>query len=125
MIIKNISIGTDIESISRFDKYALNRNHKLLLRIFSDQELDYCFLFRYPQTHLAARFSAKEATIKALSYFSIKNISYKDIEVIKDFNNVPNLRILNNLLSKNIQFRLSLSHDKENSIAQVIAIELA
>ena len=62
-----ISNGIDIEDISRFEGKTLETDLKFLSRIFTQNELNYCFSFGNPAPHLAARYCAKEATVKALS----------------------------------------------------------
>lgn len=117
-MLNNISIGTDIEAISRFQKYETNE--KLLDKIFTKDELEYCLSKPNPKQHLAARFSAKEAVIKALTGLEILNIFPKDIEIYHNKNNVPQVRILKDI-DELLSFKLSLSHSKDSAIAFVIA----
>lgn len=113
-----MTVGVDIEDISRF----INKSPEFLNRVFTALELDYCMKFARPESHLAARFCAKEAVIKALTALDIKNISMSDIEVYHNENKCPNIRILKKL-DKDINFELSLSHDKTKAIAFVNAKE--
>jgi len=66
-ISKNIGIGTDIENIDRFEKLDIAENNSFLNKIFSKNELEYCFSRKKATPHLAVRFSGKEAIIKALA----------------------------------------------------------
>ena len=68
-----IGIGVDIEKTDRFKKKL--KDKRFLNKIFTQEELNYCFSNKYPEKHLAARFAGKEAMIKA--YCSL----YKDITV--------------------------------------------
>ena len=43
MDFENISIGIDIEEISRFENKDLKTDEKFLKRIFTDKEFEYCF----------------------------------------------------------------------------------
>ena len=107
-----IGIGTDIEKVNRFES---NLNNKLFLnKIFTKNELDYCFKSIKPAEHLTARFAGKEATIKA--YFSLSNkfLNYKEIEILNGGDGEP---ILN--LNKNVNCKMSLSHTKDDAIAFV------
>lgn len=117
-MLANISIGTDIEEISRFEKYEINE--KFLNKIFTQNELEYCLAKPNPKQHLAARFSAKEAVIKALTGFGELNVFPKDIEIYHNENNVPQVRILKDDF-ESFSFRLSLSHSNNNAVAFVIA----
>jgi len=116
----DISIGTDIEKIERFEKYASDKNAPLVRRIFTEQEIEYCYSYKNPAEHLAVRFCAKEAVYKALSALGEDGTDYCDIEVIRNSDGVPSIRLLK---EKNIDFRLSLSHGNGSAIASVIAIK--
>lgn len=111
-----MSIGVDIEDISRFE----GKSDAFLNRIFTPLELEYCRKFSNPQSRLAARFCAKEATIKALSALGINFAEYNLIEIFHNENNVPQIRILKEI-NKSISFELSISHDKTKAIAFVTA----
>jgi len=102
------SIGVDIESVERFRK-ALG-NLQFLNNIFTKPELDYCLSKPDPSQHLAARFAAKEAVIKALS----KPMHPKQIEVLNNKQGKPLIKL------KDYEVMLSLSHTKENAIAFVM-----
>ncbi len=120
MNFEDISIGVDIEKIERFEKYASDKNAPLVRRIFTEGEIEYCYSFKNPAEHLTARFCAKEAVYKALCVFGIKDIDYCDVEVVRNSEGVPSIRLLK---EKNIDFRLSLSHGNGSAIASVIAVK--
>lgn len=114
-----ISVGIDIEDISRFQDKTLEKDLKFLKRIFTKNELDYCFKNTNPAPHLTARFCAKEATVKALSNLYPKTIGYSKIEILKNENGSPYINILIDELKK-YNFSLSISHEKDKAIAFVI-----
>ena len=114
-----ISIGVDIEDISRFKSKTLENDSKFLYKIFTQNELDYCFKNSNPAPHLAARYCAKEATVKALSNMGSKTIGYSKIEISKNENNSVYINILIDEL-KNYKYSLSISHEKEKAIAFVV-----
>ena len=75
----------------------------------------------------AKRYAAKEACAKALGTGLAKGVFWKDIEVFNDQNGKPFIKLHNNalnLLNKNFNFpckiELSLSDEKNYSIANVI-----
>ena len=111
-----MAIGVDIEDIERFK----GKSDAFLQRVFTPLELEYCLKFNHPESHLAARFCAKEAVVKALTALEILNISYNEIEVFHNENKCPQIRILKEL-KKEISFQLSLSHDHTKAIAFVTA----
>lgn len=106
------------EDIERFK----GKSEDFLNRVFTDLELEYCFKYSKPESHLAARFCAKEAVVKALTALDVENVSYKDIEVFHNEKHCPQIRILKQI-DKNIIFQLSLSHDRTKAIAFVTAQE--
>ena len=109
-------IGTDIEDISRFENKDRKADAKFLERIFTPSELEYCFSKSFPAPHLCARFCAKEAVIKVLSYKGIKHSKLNDIEVYHGKFNEPYIRILSND-TRNLNIDISLSHDKTKAVA--------
>ncbi len=58
-------VGIDLLEIARLER-ALERHPRLAARIFSQAERDYAAARVRPGRHLAARFAAKEAVVKAL-----------------------------------------------------------
>lgn len=118
----NLSQGIDIEEIIRFEKYENYINSKFLNRVFTKNELDYCFSKKNPAQHLSARFCAKEACIKALFPFENKKLFLKQIEIINK-NQYPQINILTQLKNEYL-LSLSISHSKQYAIASVIAIKL-
>ena len=60
----NFAIGVDIESISRFKNLKRDKSRHFLEKIFTQNELNYCFSKKVPSPHLAVRFAAKEAAEK-------------------------------------------------------------
>lgn len=120
MNFEDISIGTDIEKIERFEKYASDKEAPLIKRIFTDAEIEYCYSFKNPAEHLAVRFCAKEAVYKALGVLGINDVDYCDVEVVRNSSGVPSVNLLK---EKNIDFRLSLSHGNGSAVANVIAIK--
>ena len=112
-------IGVDIEDVSRFKNKNLESDSKFLKRIFTQNELDYCFKNKNSSQSLTARFCAKEAVVKALSGYYDEVISYNKIEILKYPNGAPYVNILVNELKK-LDFKLSLSHEKDKAIAFVV-----
>lgn len=116
-------IGIDILSVDRFKK-AVNRQKKLLEKIFTNQELLYCKKHKNPYINLTARFCAKEAVAKALGIGFGKNISFLDIEIKHDKNKKPKIILSKKILKKfkNPKILISFSHDKEYACATAIWI---
>jgi holo-[acyl-carrier protein] synthase len=60
------AVGIDLVDLDRFEAVAARRGARLLERLFTPAERDSCAATARPLMHLAARFAAKEAVIKAL-----------------------------------------------------------
>ena len=58
-------VGIDLLEIDRLER-ALERHPRLAERVFTEAERDYAAVRARPGRHLAARFAAKEAVVKAL-----------------------------------------------------------
>ena len=121
--IENLGVGTDIESIGRFRKLDYSENNSLLNKVFTQNELAYCFSKEKAAPHLAARYAGKEAVVKALASIGKANLSYKEIEISNDKTGVPRVRI-NGTDFHNLRVYLSLSHCKDKAIAFAIAMEV-
>ena len=113
----NISIGVDIEEIERFNNKSLDKDKHFFDKIFTKKELDYCFSKKNYAQHLAARFCAKEAVVKALTGLGIVDVFYNEIEVTNKENGMPVASIEK---YPNIQIKVSLSHNKTTAVAYVI-----
>lgn len=114
-------IGVDIESISRFEKKTLERDFDFLASIFTEKELKYCFSRSRPAKHLAVRYCAKEAAIKALGQRLCNPIVYSQIEIENLPNGEPHIRIINaDSDADNIRLQVSMAHEKEKAIAFVM-----
>jgi len=120
---KNLGIGTDIESIDRFEKLIYDGNNPFFNRIFTKNELEYCFSKEKAAPHLAARYAGKESIVKALTSIGKTNVAYKAIEIFNTENGVPMVRISNTGIN-NLQVHLSLSHCKDKAIAFAIVMQV-
>ena len=116
-------LGVDIEDISRFEGKDRVKDSRFLERIFTKSELDYCFSKSNPAGSLCARFCAKEAVIKALSYTGRKHSKLNDIELYHGELGEPYIRLLDEELI-GLRVDVSISHDGTKAIAFVQITEL-
>ena len=72
-------LGIDLLEIERLER-ALQRHPRLAERIFTEAERDYAAARARPGRHLAARFAAKEAVIKALGLSG--GFGLREIEIV-------------------------------------------
>lgn len=118
---KYLGIGTDIEDISRFKKLDRVKNSRFLNKIFTEDELNYCFLKEKAASSLAARYAGKEAVVKAIASIGKRIIDYKEIEILNNNIGVPLVRIKNKKI-KNLKVTISLSHCKDKAIAFAVIV---
>lgn len=120
-----VTCGTDIIEIDRIKDSIDNLGEKFLNRVFTKKEIEYCeSKNKQKYQHYAARFAAKEAAFKALSW-KIRDkydIKWTDFEVINDEQGRPIIKVycIDYDDIKNID--LSLSHCKEYAVANVIVL---
>jgi holo-[acyl-carrier protein] synthase len=70
-------VGIDLLEIERLER-ALERRPRLAERVFTAEELRYAEARARPGRHLAARFAAKEAVVKALG---LAGFGLREIEI--------------------------------------------
>ena len=109
-------IGVDIESIGRFQGLRRPKNALFFEKIYTSAELAYCFSKDDPAPHLAARFAAKEAVIKALYSLGKKTIPFTSIEIFRTEDGLPSVKIHHSSYAA-LQSKVSLSHCEDKAIA--------
>ena len=126
-----IGIGTDILNLERFNKIINKYDQKFIDRIYGKNEIEISNgKFNNSINYFGKRFSAKEATWKALSPTRGKGLFYREIEILNDFNGKPYLLFSGktkefikkkekNLKAK-LKFDISLSDDPPFVIAFVV-----
>ena len=123
---KIVGIGVDIIQNSRIKKAIKNKS--FVNRIFTKSEISSSKIRNYKTNYFAKRFAAKEAFVKSIGTGIRKNINFKDIYVINDKSGKPNIKFsnkVNNFIIKKFKTRnfdifLSLSDEKNYSIAFVV-----
>jgi holo-[acyl-carrier protein] synthase len=116
--------GIDLIEVARIQK-VMERDIGFRDKIFTPGEIEYCESKKNKYQHYAARFSAKEAFLKAIGTGWRFGIRFADIEVYHDELGKPFIRgygkaeelLKNEEISK---IHVSLSHLKEMATAIVI-----
>jgi holo-[acyl-carrier protein] synthase len=115
-------VGTDIVEIVRIREAVEKWGDHFLNKVFNSKELTYCYSKNDPVMHLAARFAAKEACIKALSTIKSGDLSMKDIGVSNDETGKPSISIhKKGVIPDVMKLHLSISHERNYAVASVIA----
>ncbi len=121
-----VGTGIDLLEISRIQDLLDKQGDSFLAKVFSQGEREYCMAQPRPAEHLAARFAAKEATMKALGTGWTKGVGFQQIEVTRDSQGAPGIRLHKTAaqLAKELgiaKLHLSLSHSRDQAIAMVVA----
>src|SRR5437867_11126356 len=82
-------IGVDLALIPRLREVVERWDERFLRRVFTEAEIAYCRRRRDPIPHLAARFAAKEATLKALGPGLRMGLNWRDLEVRRERGQAP------------------------------------
>jgi holo-[acyl-carrier protein] synthase len=78
-----VAVGLDATDIPRVDETLRRFGDRFLHRVFTEGEIAYCMRRHSPAQHLAARFAAKEAAMKALGTGRSQGVLWRDIEVVR------------------------------------------
>ena len=120
-----IKCGVDIIEISRIKESIESLGERFINRVFTEKEIEYCESKKNQKyQHYAARFAAKEAVFKALSWKLEDKyaICWKDIEVVDNKQGRPSLNIIGMNLNDIENIDISLSHCKEYAVANVTVL---
>lgn len=121
-----VGIGLDATEIDRVAEVLARHGDRFLQRIFTAGEIAYCQRHRDPAPSLAARFAAKEATMKALGTGAARGVTWRDIEVIRG-GGPPQLRLHGGAARRFEQIGgtsslMTLTHARSLAIAHVLLL---
>jgi holo-[acyl-carrier protein] synthase len=121
-------IGIDLVQIPRLRRVVERWQDRFLERVFTEEELAYCRARRDPVPHLAARFAAKEAGLKALGTGLRLGVRWRELEVRRERGQPPVLVLSGR--SRAIgearggrRMLLTLTHDGEYACAQAMLVD--
>jgi holo-[acyl-carrier protein] synthase len=120
-------IGVDLAQIPRLRRAVERWDERFLRRVFTEDEIAYCRRRRDPIPHLAARFAAKEATLKALGTGLRMGIKWQELEVRRERGQAPVMvlsgrcRALAQAMGAG-RVLLSLTHDGDYAMAQAMLV---
>ena len=115
-------IGVDIVSIERIEKSL--QKESFLRRVFGSEEIALFAKENKIKTNsLAANFAAKEAFSKALGT-GVRGFDFVDVQILRDGLGAPYFvfggRAEEIVEEKNLDCKVSLSHEKDKAIAFVV-----
>jgi holo-[acyl-carrier protein] synthase len=120
-----VGLGIDIVEVPRVAAAIQRFGDRFLRRIFTEGEIRYCNSRHNPEERYAARFAAKEAALKAIGTGWNRGVGWREVEVCREPGGRPTMQfhgkaaeIAARLGTRRVS--LSLSHTKQQAIAQVI-----
>jgi len=121
-----VGIGIDLVHVPRIRSAIERWQERFLGRVFTPDEVAYARGRRDPAEHLAARFAAKEATLKALGTGLSLGVRWREVEVRRSRGQPPRLALSGRTAAlgaaRGIRaFHVSLTHDGDYAMAQVLA----
>lgn len=123
--VPRVLIGTDLVAVKRVETLLAGRA-ELAQQVFTARELAYCASRkRRCLDHLAARFAAKEAVMKALGTGA--GVAWSDIEVVNSIDGRPEIRLHGRAAAlarhRGVgQIEISLTHTEGLAMAYAVLI---
>lgn len=120
-----LGTGVDIVEIERIADMRTRQGERFHDKVFTAGEVEYCLARKASDQHFAARFAAKEATMKALGTGWAEGVGFRSIEVLRGSDGPPRIQ-LHAKAAEHAQrlgvtrIHVSLSHGRDHAIAQVI-----
>jgi holo-[acyl-carrier protein] synthase len=122
--------GIDLVEVTRIADLRKRHPTRFVERCFTASEREYCLGRRREAEHLAVRFAAKEAVLKALGTGLVGGLHWTDIEVHRNADGKPEIRLYQ-LAAEHAarlgvrQWLVSLSHTDTMAMASVIGVGTA
>jgi holo-[acyl-carrier protein] synthase len=119
-------VGVDLTEVERLRR-LLSETPDIIDTIFTAREQAYCEGKRRRYEHLAARFAAKEAVLKAFGTGIGQKMRWIDVEIVNDLRGRPSVELAGEVAAWAarhglLELDVSLSHTSTLAIAQVIAV---
>jgi holo-[acyl-carrier protein] synthase len=121
-----VGIGVDVVEVARMERFLATAEHHAA-GVFTRQELESCAALHRRAEHLAARFAAKEAVLKAIGTGLGARMRWTDVEVLHDVSGRPKARLHGEVAAAAArrglgEVTISLSHSAGVAIASAIAV---
>ena len=119
-----IGCGVDVVELSRLKQSIRRGKQAFMRRIFTPHEAAYARARRRTTLlHLAGRFAAKEAVIKAISQVDPRRVpTMKQVEIRNDRLGRPRVVLLVDGRASQLQVYVSLSHVDTVAVASAIVV---
>lgn len=122
----SIRVGIDVVGVDRLRR-LVEGDRERQEALFTAGELAYCEGKRRRYEHLAARFAAKEAVLKAFGTGISQRMRWTEVEVVNERSGRPSIRLAGAVASyaerRGLeQLDVSLSHAENLAFAQAVAV---
>jgi holo-[acyl-carrier protein] synthase len=122
---QQLRVGVDLVEVERLRRLLAEHSDRHG-ELFTPAELEYCQGKRRRDEHLAARFAAKEAVLKAFGTGISQRMRFAEVEVLNEPNGRPRVHLLGSVASFAerhglSQLDLSLSHTGGMALAHVVS----
>jgi holo-[acyl-carrier protein] synthase len=120
-----VGTGIDLAEVPRIAAAIERFGERFLRRVFTADEIRYCESKANRTERYAARFAAKEAALKAIGTGWKRGVAWTDVEVRREPGGRPTIAFHGKAAEFAAQLgvkhvALSITHTKENAMAQVI-----
>jgi holo-[acyl-carrier protein] synthase len=120
-----VGIGLDLIEVARVRASVRRSGERFVKRVFTPDEIAYCAGRARKFEHLAARFAAKEAALKALGTGITGWASMQEVEVVHNAAGRPEIRLRGGVLRRARSLgvkatHLSISHTEGFAAAMVV-----
>lgn len=121
-----IRVGVDIVGIDRVSRLVAE-NDGVVDTIFTEGEQEYCLGRADSGQHMAVRFAAKEAVLKAFGTGIGKRMRWTDVEILRGTSGRPDVRLHGEVAEWAarrgvVDVDVSLSHSAGLAIANAVAV---
>jgi holo-[acyl-carrier protein] synthase len=124
---RTLSHGVDMVEVSRIRAMLERHDQRFLERVFTKGEAAYGADHQRRPEHLAARFAAKEAVLKALGTGWSHGVAWTEVEVCREPSGKPTIQLSGRAAAiaaeQGIaQWLISITHTEQYAMASVIAL---
>jgi len=121
-----IRVGVDLVGVDRISRLLADHPGDLS-ELFTSREIAYCGRKRHRDVHLAGRFAAKEAVLKAFGTGLGRGMRWTDVEVVNGPLGKPDIHLHGEVAARARRegltgIDLSLSHSSNLAVAGVVTI---
>jgi holo-[acyl-carrier protein] synthase len=121
-----VRVGVDLVSVGRLER-LLSEHPDKIGELFTPGEIAYCDGKRRRLEHLAARFAAKEAVLKAFGTGLARRMAWTEVEVVNDKVGRPVIVLHGEVAAWAVKsgvgnVDVSLAHSDGIAIAQAVAV---